>query len=93
MGSRNDVEAERLKAETEAKLLLGISTHSAGSSAYGQEIPWSDFREEYTIRHLATLRDSSADDAENRLDIAERILSPRTLGEFASGLPIFGLGY
>lgn len=44
---------------------------------------WSDFREEYRQTQLATLRDRSIDSAESRLDIAERILKPRTLGDVA----------
>jgi hypothetical protein len=44
---------------------------------------WEDFRERYTDLHLSTLREKSATDAESRLDVAERILKQRTLGDVA----------
>lgn len=44
---------------------------------------WSDFREQYRILHLATVRNSTAVHAESRLDLAERILKPKTLGNMA----------
>jgi integrase len=44
---------------------------------------WSDFREQYRTLHLATVRDGTAMHAESRLDLAERILKPRTLGDMA----------
>jgi len=44
---------------------------------------WLDFREEYRVLHLITLRDKSAQDAESRLDIAERIIKPKTIGRMA----------
>lgn len=46
-------------------------------------MPWDDFREEYRVLHLTTVRDSTASHAESRLDLAERILKPRTLGDVA----------
>jgi len=46
---------------------------------------WPDFREEYSRLQLATLRDDSALHAESRLDICERILTPRTLDDVANG--------
>lgn len=45
---------------------------------------WEDFREEYRRIQLPTIRDRSSECAENRLDIAERILNPRTLGDVAN---------
>ena len=47
-------------------------------------MPWDEFRERYSDLHLATLRVKSAIDAESRLDVAERILKPRTLGDVAN---------
>jgi len=44
---------------------------------------WSDFREQYRTLHLATLRDNTAMHAESRLDLAERIVKPKTLGRLA----------
>ena len=49
----------------------------------GPEMEWSDFREQYRTLHLKTVRDSTAIHAESRLDLAERILKPRTLADFA----------
>ncbi|REJ70653.1 MAG: site-specific integrase [Planctomycetota bacterium] len=44
---------------------------------------WEVFREEYRTLQLATVGDSSAAHAESRLDIAERVLSPRVLADVA----------
>lgn len=82
-GTRDEAEAERQKAELEAKLLLGIETRPGRNVDFGPEMEWSDFREQYRTLHLATVRDSTAADAESRLDLAERILKPRTLGDVA----------
>ncbi len=46
-------------------------------------MPWSDFREEYRTLQLATLGTKSSIDAESRLDIAERIMRPKKLGDLA----------
>ena len=82
-GTRDGAEAERQKAELEAKLLLGIATKSGKGMGFGPDMEWSDFREQYRTLQLATVRDSSAMHAESRLDLAERILKPRTLGDVA----------
>lgn len=82
-GGRDDQEATRLRKELEAKLLLGIDTRPGKLSTKGPEMEWSDFREQYRTLHLTTVRESTAADAESRLDIAERIISPKTLGDAA----------
>jgi integrase len=82
-GTRDDDEAERQKAELEAKLLLGISIAKERVKVLGSEMEWSDFREQYRTLHLATVRDSTGIHAESRLDLAERILRPKTLGDMA----------
>ncbi len=82
-GNRDREEAEKFKAEIEAKLLLGIEIRPEKEKVHGPEMDWSDFREEYRVLHLITLRDKSAQDAESRLDIAERIIKPRTIGKMA----------
>jgi integrase len=48
-------------------------------------MPWEDFREAYRRDYLQSpdMREKSAIHAESRLDIAERIAKPRTLGDMA----------
>ena len=82
-GTRNDEEAERQKDELQAKLLLGISTSTGREKILGPEMTWSDFREQYRVLHLATVRVGTAIHAESRLDLAERILKPRILADIA----------
>ena len=82
-GTRDEAEAERQKAELEAKLLLGLATKARRDAVLGTDMEWPEFREQYRTLHLATIRDSSAIHAESRLDLAERILKPRTLGDVA----------
>ncbi len=83
VGSRDWEEAEALKSEVEARLLLGISVQSQSEKTRGPEMDWQDFREEYRCLHLNTVRDKTAQDAESQLDIAERIIKPKTLGKMA----------
>lgn len=83
IGCRDDAEAERQKAELEAKLLLGLDTRPGCDKILGPDMEWSDFREQYRTLHLATLRDSTAMHAESRLDLAQRIMKPKTLGSLA----------
>ena len=83
-GTRDEAEAERQKAELEAKLLLGIEAKPGQTTAFGPEMDWSDFREQYRTLHLATIRGNSAMHAESRLDLAERIVKPRSLGDLAN---------
>lgn len=82
-GGRDEQEAIRLRKELEAKLLLGIDTKPGKLRMTGPEMEWSDFREQYRTLHLTSVRESTAADAESRLDIAERIISPKTLGDAA----------
>lgn len=82
-GDRDEDEATRQKQELEAKLLLGLDTKPGAGKKAGPEMDWSDFREQYRVLHLTTVREKTAAAAESRLDIAERILKPRTLGEVA----------
>jgi len=83
VGSRNIDDAEQLKSEIEAKLLLGIEVQPEKQKIYGPEMDWESFREEYRVLHLASVRKRTALDAENRLDIAERLMKPKTLGDLA----------
>ena len=79
---RDEKESQRLKQELEAKLLLGIETKPS-KTIRGPKTLWDDFRLEYSTLHLSTLRDKSAVDSESRLDIAEKIIGPKTLGDMA----------
>lgn len=84
VGSRNTKEAEELKSEIEAKLRLGIAVQGTKKKMRGPEMEWAYFREEYRSLHLNTLRTKSIQNAESRLDIAERILRPLVLSDMAS---------
>lgn len=85
-GGRDDAEAERQRAEAQAKLTLGIDPRSVRErmQAQGANMPWEDFRHEYTRLKVSTFRsDNAKDTAEVRLDVCEAIIRPRTLGEMA----------
>ena len=83
-GTRDEAEALEAKTKLEAKLLLGIDSKPKRRRPAGPSMAWGDFREQYRKLQLSTLRESSAIDSESRLDIAERILKPRTLGDVAN---------
>jgi len=83
VGNRDDVQALRMKAELEAKFLLGLKVETAKVKIKGPGMDWEDFREDYRLLHLSTVRETTAFHAESRLDLAERILKPKTLGEIA----------
>ncbi len=82
-GTRDEAEAELQKQELEAKLMLGIPPSHKKELQLGPQMAWEDFREQYRLLHLDTLRETSAEDAEVRLDLAAKILRPRTLGDLA----------
>jgi integrase len=82
-GTTNEAEAEEQRAEREAQLLLGIKLRKGDpTTIVGPQMNWQRFREEYTSIQLSTL--GSKCHAESRLDIAERILKPRRLGDVAN---------
>ncbi|CAN5360154.1 hypothetical protein BH11PLA2_BH11PLA2_38470 [soil metagenome] len=85
LASRDEREATQRKKELEAELLLGIESKLAGSLILGPEMPWEDFREQFRVLHLASVRNSTSQHAESCLDITERILKPKTLGDVADG--------
>ena len=81
----NDVdEALEQKAKLEARLLLGIESKPRKWAAAGPEMLWELFRERYAELQLNGLRPRSAESAELRLDMAERIMQPKTLGDLAN---------
>jgi hypothetical protein len=82
-GTVDEFEAIDRKQKLEAKLLLGLDAKPRRRAKGSKTMMWEDFRERYTDLHLSTLREKSAVDAESRLDVAERILKPRTLGDVA----------
>ena len=83
-GTYDEAEADQQEAELQAQLLLGIAPSKQHKKATGPQMLFEDFREDYRELQLSTLRDKSARDAECRLDIAERIIKPRTLADVAS---------
>ncbi len=83
ISTRDEREAQHKKKELEAKLLLGLDPQPAVAVTQGPTMAWKDFRQLYRIQHIDTLRDSSAESAEVRLDVAERIIKPRTLADLA----------
>lgn len=83
VGSQDMDEAEQMKREIEAKLLLGITVRSDQAKVRGPDMTWEEFREDYSQLHLKSVRGSSAKDAESRLDIATKIIKPKTLGDMA----------
>lgn len=84
-GTRDAVEAEKQRRELEARLLLGLEAKkSHRKTEYGPEMSWGEFRELFSTLHLSTVRESSAIHAESRLDLAERILRPKKLGDVAT---------
>jgi integrase len=81
----NDVdEALEQKAKLAARLLLGIESKPRKRAAAGPEMLWELFRERYAELQLNGLRPRSAESAELRLDMAERIMQPKTLGDLAN---------
>ena len=84
VGSRDEFEAQRLKSEVEAKLLLGEEPRQPTKQSRGANMLWDVFRQEFSRLKLATQRDGTADSSENRLDVCERIIKRRTLGDMAS---------
>lgn len=82
-GTTDEAAAADQKQKLEAKLLLGLDAKPRRRAKGSSKMLWDDFRERYTDLHLSTLRVKSAIDAESRLDVAERILKPRTLGDVA----------
>jgi len=84
-GTHDEDEAERQKAELEAKLLLGLETRSTARKAVrGPGMSWEDFREEYSRLKVSLLPGhKSASVTEAHLDVAERIVDPRTLSDIA----------
>lgn len=76
--------AEELKKDLEAKLRLGQDARPAKRSKGHINMPWNQFREAYSELHLMTIRSGSAEDAESRLDVVERILKPIRLRDVVS---------
>jgi integrase len=83
-GTHDPLEADEKKRTLEAKLLLGLDAKPRRRAKGGASMDWQEFRERYSSMHLDTLRPKSSKDAESRLDVAERILKPKTLGDVAN---------
>ncbi len=82
-GTLDETEALEQKKTLEAKLLLGMDAKPKKRIG-GPHMDWQDFRERYRELQLSGLRKKSVDAVESRLDIAERILKPKTLGDMAN---------
>jgi integrase len=82
-GTHDEAEALEHKRNLEAKLQLGLDARPKKRVAAGANMAWSDFRERYTDLQLSSLRRRTAADSESRLDIAERIIKPKRLGDMA----------
>jgi len=84
-GTYDRSEADEDRKDLEAKLRLGEKPAPKATKQHGPRMSWEMFRDEYRENHLRIwLRGRSADSAESRLDIAERIIKPRTLADMAS---------
>jgi len=83
-GTRDEAEAEEQKRELEAKLLLGIESAPKRGGIVGPNMRWEEFRERYEFQHVVHMRERSQKASDSRLDIATRIIKPRTLGVMAS---------
>lgn len=81
-GTADEADAESQKKQLEAKLLLGIDAKPRRRTRGGASMAWDVFRQRYYELQLSTIK--SAADTESRLDICERILKPRTLGDVAN---------
>lgn len=81
-GTNDEATSLEQKRQLEAKLLLGIDAKPRKRAKGGASMAWDAFRQRYYELQLSTLK--SAADAESRLDVIERILKPRTLGDVAN---------
>jgi integrase len=84
-GTTDPTEAERQKRELEARLLLGVDVprRRRRNAPAGPNMPWDAFRDLFRTRHLSELRPRTRNSYESRLDIAERLMAPATLGDMA----------
>ena len=58
-GTRDEAEAEEMRADLEAKVRLGL-TRFKRSKVPGDQMSWEEFRWEYTNKRLSTLKPGSA---------------------------------
>ncbi len=55
------------------------------------DMPWDDFRDEYSEVKVSTMRRKAAEAVESRLDICTKIARPRTLRQMAESGPLHQL--
>ena len=60
VGSRDEDEAEQMRAELEAKFILGLETNPGKDKIVGPEMEWDDFRVQYRVLHFTTVRHLTA---------------------------------
>ncbi len=78
-------EALEEKKKLEAKLLLGMDAKPKATKQHGPRMSWDDFRDEYRRLYLEQdCRPKSIIDSDSRLDVAERIIKPTTIGDMAT---------
>jgi integrase len=84
-GTLDGAEALDQKSKLEAKLTLGIDVRPRRRIANaGAHMTWAEFRDAYTRLKVSTFRSEGAKEAaEVRLDICEKIVSPRILADMA----------
>jgi integrase len=80
----DQAEAETQRAKMAAKLMLGIDAKPQRRFTNGDRMTWEEFRDSFTRLKAATFRSEGAKQAaEIRLDICEKVISPRTLADMA----------
>lgn len=84
-GTYDVQEATEAARKWEAVLVLGLPETRTRKPA-GPQMAWSDFREAYRTQKAVTMKPKAATEAESRLDLATRILRPKTLQDVADGL-------
>ena len=90
-GVYDPIEAAEHKLELEAKLRLGIEAKPRKRKAGGLHMPWQEFRDRYTTGHLDQQRTRTAETMESRLNVAERIVKPKTLGDLCDSEALLDL--
>ena len=84
-GTRDEAEAEEMRADLEAKVRLGL-TRFKRSKVAGDHMSWEEFRWEYANKRLSTLKPGSAAHAEKRNKCATVVIHDPGSVAIATGL-------